>query len=200
MRRILTASFLLLGSVVLTGCSHQAPAVVAPTLKTSSTSTASVPVASDSTPSLVMFTREQMTTLYNQARASIDEATPDTYFTLVEETTKDEAKIAMFKSRWSDTETKTVLKNFLFSDLSTHQYIDIKQDGDWAAYYYLTTEDGPNQLNINVTRFHMVNGKWMIRPESGVVTTETPPNEEEKMKVVKEEIETNSSLTIKRGE
>lgn len=194
MRRTLTASLLLLGSVVLTGCSHQAPVAIAPVVPSASNT-----IASSSTTPMpsTSFSREQMIALYTKVRASIDEATPATYFTLVEEMTNDPAKVALFTSHWPETETKNALKEFLFSDLSTHEYIDVRQEGEWAAYYHLSDLEEKDRLNVSITRFHLKNGVWMVYPKSGAYSVEAPATPAERTKAIEDAIKESDSLQIK---
>ena len=112
--------------------------------------------------------RGELEAVYNAARASVDEPTSATYFTLVEESTHDAAKVATFNERWTDPETKKALQNFLFSDLKLSEFVEIKQEGDWAGYFDLSDLDQKDRVNVRLFRFHRVNGKWMAYPKTSM--------------------------------
>lgn len=141
--------------------------------------------------------RGELETIYNAARVSIDEATPDTYFTHVEEAAKDPAKVAEFKALWPEPQTKTMMKNFLFTDLATTEFIKVEQQGDWAGYYYLSDLQEKGRLTINIFRFHRINGKWMAYPRTSVSSVPfegTTPAE--RTQAIETEIQESDSLKV----
>ncbi len=143
------------------------------------------------------FSRESALDLNAKARASVDEATPDTYFKLVEEITHDQTKIDAFKSHWSEADTKKALKIFAMPDLATAPFVDFKQEGEWAGYYFLSDLEDTANLSIAVTRFHQLDGVWRIYPRGGALTVPAPETEAERASIIKQEMAESDALRVK---
>ena len=188
MRTLSLTPLLLVAMVLLVGCG------TAQKLPVAGSSSAAEQTASSTAGS---FSRQDMEAIYNQARASVDEVAPDAYFKVVEEVTKDPERIAQFHKNWALPEAKRVLKDYVFSELSSHQFIDLKQEGEWAGYYFLSDLEDKERLNLNLFRFHLKDGRWMVYPKQGSVSLEAPATEEEKNSLIKEEISENTTLTLK---
>lgn len=154
----------LLGVFSLSGCILTRSPQVPPAQLPTTSSPLPPPMPSESPVNL----RSELERIYTAARTSIDEATPETYFTYVEEATKDPQKVAQFEEQWPEAQTKNMMKNFLFTDLSKTEFITAKQEGDWAGYYYLSSLEETDRLTINLFRFHRVGDKWMAYPKTSI--------------------------------
>ncbi len=185
---ILALFTVLTSGLLLTGCG-----------KAQQTTSVQTPVMTSSTPTSLSatLTRERMQELYTKARESVDQAAPDAYFNFVEEITKDRSKIDEFRARWSESETKRALKTFALPDLATGKYIDFKQEGDWAGYYYLSELEDTSRITIEVVRFHRVDGRWMVYPSGGSYSAEAPATEAERVVAIKEAMEESDALRLK---
>lgn len=191
---ILALSSLLTSGLLLTGCgkASDVPAVLTSSPSVSSTA------SSLSTMPNGPFTREKMVELYTNARASVDESTPETYFTLVEEITHDPAKIEQFRTHWPEAETKQALKTFALPDLTKGTFLEFKQEGDWAGYYYLSDLEDTERVTISLVRLHQKDGRWMVYPRGGSSSVEAPPTEAERAMLIKETMEESDALRLKR--
>lgn len=188
---ILALSSLLTSGLLLTGCGKVS---TSPPVIPSVSSSSSLPSIM---PNTSTFTRENMQELYTKARASVDEATPDTYFTLVEEITNDPAKIETFRSRWSEAETKRALKTFALPDLANGIFLEFKQEGDWAGYYYLSELEDASRITIDLVRFHRKDDRWMVYPRGGSSSVEAPATEAERAVTIKEAMADSDVLRLK---
>ncbi len=190
---ILALATVLTSGFILTGCGKTSLTTapqMQPTSSASSTNT-SLPTLPNAD-----LTRERMQELYAKARASVDEAVPDTYFTFVEEITNGE-QVAEFRNRWSESETKRALKTFALPDVAKGKYLDFKQEGDWAGYYYLSELEDTSRITIELVRFHRKDGRWMVYPRGGSYSTEAPATEAERTAVINEAIAESDALRLK---
>lgn len=106
--------------------------------------------------------RASLETAYLAARASVDEPTPDTFLILVEVPNASPAQEQKLRDTWSDSQSKTALKSFVFTDLAATEFVQIRQEGDWAGYYYLTDLEDAGHLNVSLMRFHKVGDTWRV--------------------------------------
>lgn len=117
---------------------------------------------------LIMAIREELESAYKKFRAGIDEPTAATALNMLDHTGLPESAGAMFSSMWESPEKKIWLKTELYPDLSTVKFVGIREQGDWAGYYFLTTitigvnGEESKQISLTVMRFHKVEGNWKI--------------------------------------
>lgn len=189
MNRPLFATLGVISLVWLSGCGK--PSTSAPTSMNPSIPAGQV--AGNATPSVDP--RTQFEGIYKTVRASLDDPTPDTFLTLVEVPDASPEKIAKLRETWSDAENKNALKNFVFGDLATQEFIQVKQEGDWAGYYYLSDLEEAGRLNVNLLRFHKVNGDWKIYMKQSISSEEFDENSgKDRTEAIQEIIRGSDSL------
>ncbi len=166
MNRPLAALIGVIGLVCLSGCGKPGasiPASVSPQHPSDQAARNPAPLSDQ---------RAEFERLYKAVRGTLDESTPDKFLQLVEIPDSSPEKIAKLRETWSDVESKNALKNFVFSDLATQEFIQVTQEGDWAGYYYLSDLEDPNRLNVNLLRLHKQSDGWKIYMRQSISSEE----------------------------
>lgn len=163
------------------------------------TTTTTHPLPSTVSPTNVMSEltlRQQLEELEAKARASVQEVTPDTFLSFVEQSDTNPESLARFRSRWIEPEAKNALQNFVLPDLSQQKFLEVKQEGDWAGYYYLSDLDQADRLTINVMRFHNVSNTWKVTTQSGVSSIEAGTTETENQALIQAAMKESDALLL----
>ncbi len=146
------------------------------------------------TPSTPESLKMDLERVFAQTRALANDPTPDRYLAAVDLTGSDKETVDEIKDGWANREQmlRTVMPDMTGPNA---KFIEIKEEGDWAAYYYLVKIS--NELAIlKSQRFHKVNGQWKVG--TGALTRQpisafTTFNVE----VLKQEIETSRVMSVK---
>jgi hypothetical protein len=140
--------------------------------------------------------REPLEAVYTAIRSSFDEPKPDTYLSLLDAAEVSAEMRAKLETNWSNSEMKQSLKEMLFPDLAQTRFVDVRTEGEFAGYYFLSDPQDPAFLTIEIIRFHRVGGAWKMRQARGSVTIPPGAHPEESQQKILHEIETDEGLRI----
>lgn len=140
--------------------------------------------------------REQLERTYAAVRASFEESTPATYLLLIDAKDKTPEIVQKLRQNWADSEIKHAFKQASFPDLAGTNFVDAKQQGEYAAYYFISDPQDTNYLTIEVIRFHQVGGIWLMGQKRYSTSIPIGANPEENRQKTLHEIETDPELAL----
>ncbi len=139
--------------------------------------------------------KTDLETSYQRVRASLQKDTPDEYLTTIAIKDK-EKEHKNIHELWKNPQVRKTLNEFVFMDLKQTTYLETRQEGDFAGYYYRFNEPDGKYITISLVRFHKVNGVWKPMTSSGTATIPRETDEAKNKEAIQEELKTSSSLTL----
>lgn len=186
-------------SILLGGCGRTSQPTLNPVSQTVMTASSSVDSSSappTSSHQVVGSLREQLEATYASIRASFGEATPATYLSLINESDKTPDMVRKLQQNWTDPEIRQSIKESVFPDIATAQFVDVRRQGDYAAYYFISDPQDTNYLTIEVIRFHQTNAVWQMMQKRYSTSIPIGKSPEENRQKTLHEIETDPELGL----
>lgn len=115
-----------------------------------------------------MSLQQQLFTHYLSFRQALDQPTADAALGLLDQTGLPASASELFRSLWASPEKKQWMKTELYPEISEDKGIGVREDGDWAACYFVSSitiginGEETTQVAITVARFHQVAGQWKL--------------------------------------
>ncbi|MBP6945561.1 hypothetical protein KBD61_05810 [Patescibacteria group bacterium] len=140
--------------------------------------------------------REQLEATYAAIGDSFKEPTPDTYLSLIDAKDKTPDMIQKLQKNWADPEIKQMFKQATFPGLAGTNFVDARQQGDYAAYYFISDPQDTNYLTIEVIRFHQTNNIWQMSQRRNSTSIPIGASAEENRQKTLREIESDPDLGL----